>query len=114
MTDDMIKALAAVKGVMGIAFAWVDPTPEKTTIDRFVEHICYVRDLVGIDYVGIATHYNGKADNSYIVSTASQFVLVTQSMLNHGLSEEEILKVWGGNFLRILRSTIDWNLSKKK
>jgi len=34
-------------------------------------------------------------------------VHLTRSMLAHGLSEDEIRKVWGGNFLRLMQKNID-------
>jgi membrane dipeptidase len=37
----------------------------------------------------------------------SQLVKLTRAMMTYGLSEEEIQKVWGGNFLRLLRRNID-------
>jgi membrane dipeptidase len=105
MTDDQIKALKARGGVMGIIFAsmFLDPA----TIDRVVEHIIYVRDLVGIDTVGIGTDYDGTAKIVSGAEEVSKLVNLTQCMLAHGLTEEEIQKVWGGNFLRILEQTID-------
>ena len=110
MTDDQIKALASVGGSMGIAFApqFIDIDREKATIDRFVEHICYVGDLVGLEYVSIGTDFDGLGrDTIPVVPDVSQLVHLTRSMMAHGLSEDEIMKVWGGNFLRILRKTID-------
>ncbi|MBN1292707.1 MAG: dipeptidase [Candidatus Latescibacteria bacterium] len=110
MTDDQIKALAAKGGVMGVAFApqFIHLEPEKATLDRFVEHICYVGDLVGIDYVAIGTDYDGLGRETIpIVPEVSQLVKLTRCMMEHGLTEEEIKKIWGGNFLRILKQTID-------
>jgi len=109
MTDDQIKALASTGGVMGIAFApqFIHPDSKQATIDRVVEHICYVRDLVGIDHVGIGTDFDGLGDTIPVVPEVSQLMHLTRSMLAYGLSEEEIKKVWGGNFLRILRQIID-------
>ncbi len=109
MTDDQIKALAAAGGAMGVAFApqFIDPDPEKATIDRLVDHICYVIDLVGIDYVAIGTDFDGLGATVPVVPEVSQLVHLTRSMLNHGLSVDEIHKVWGGNFLRILQEVID-------
>ena len=74
---------------------------KQATIDRFVEHICYVGDLVGIDYVGIGTDFDGTATT--IIPEVSQLVHLTRSMLAHSLSEDEIKKVCGGNFLRLMR-----------
>jgi len=110
MTDDQLKALASVGGAMGVAFApqFIDNDPEKGTIDRFTEHICYVADLVGIDHVAIGTDYDGLGRVIIpVVPEVSQLVHLTHSMMAYGLSEKEIKKVWGGNFLRILRKIID-------
>ncbi|HUT63128.1 MAG TPA: membrane dipeptidase, partial [Anaerolineae bacterium] len=104
-----IKELASAGGVMGSAFApqFIHPDSKLATIDRLVEHIGYVGDLVGIDYVGIGTDFDGLGDTTPVVPDVSQLVHLTRSMLSYGLSEEEIKKVWGGNFLRVLQRTID-------
>ncbi|MCE5250260.1 dipeptidase [bacterium] len=115
MTDDQIKALASAGGVMGIAFApqFIDPDPKKATIDRVVEHICYVGDLAGFDHVAIGTDYDGLGTTIPVVPEVSQLASLTRSMLSSGMSEEEIRKVWGGNFLRILQKTIDRSSAKR-
>jgi membrane dipeptidase len=108
MTDDQLKALAARGGVIGIIpyRGLLDTDPQKETIDRVVDHILYVADLVGIDTVGIGSDFDGGADISGI-SDGSQLVNLTRAMLARGLTEKEIQKIWGGNFLRVLRQTID-------
>jgi len=107
LTDDQIVALANAGGVMGVAFAPFFIHPEYPTIDRLVEHICYVADLVGIDHVAIGSDFDGLGSATPVVPEVSQLVQLTRSMLAHGLSEEEVRKVWGGNFLRLLQQTID-------
>ena len=108
LTDDQLKALSAKGGVIGIIpyHGLIDTDPQKETIDRLVDHILYVADLVGIDTVGIGSDFDGGADLSGI-SDGSQLVNLTRAMLARGLNEEEIEKIWGGNFLRVLRQTID-------
>jgi len=109
LTDDQIKALARAGGAMGIAFApaFIHPDPKRATIDRVVEHICYVADLVGIDHVGIGSDFDGLGSQVPVVPEMSQLVRLTQSMLAYGMSKEEIQKVWGGNFVRLLQKNID-------
>jgi membrane dipeptidase len=63
--------------------------------------------LVGIDYVGIGSDFDGLGKEIPVVPEVSQLVRLTHSMLAHGLSEVEIQKVWGGNFLRLLKKNID-------
>ena len=57
LTDDQIKALTAKGGVMGIVVlpGFIDADPQKATIDRVVDHILYVADLVGIATVGFGS-----------------------------------------------------------
>ena len=107
LTDDQIDALASAGGVMGIAFAPMFIHPDNPTIDRLVDHICYVADRVGIDHVGIGSDFDGLGDKTPVVPDVAQLVHLTRSMLAHGLSESEIQNVWGGNFLRLMQHTID-------
>jgi membrane dipeptidase len=109
LTDDQIKTLAAAGGAMGIAFApnFIHSDPQQATIDRVVEHICHVADLVGIDHVGIGSDFDGLGKTVPVVPEVSQLVHLTRSMMARGLSESEIRKVWGGNFLRLLQKNID-------
>ena len=108
LTDDQIKALASRGGVMGIVVlpGFIDADPEKATIDRIVDHILYVVDLVGIDTVGFGSDYDGFSAPP-IVPDVSQLVLLTQAMLARGMTEQEIRKFWGGNFLRVMKQNID-------
>jgi len=110
MTDDQIKALAAKDGVMGITFVpgFLDNDAAKVPniVDRFVDHICYVADLVGVDYVGIGSDFDGGMKKP-VISDVSQFVQITRGMMARGFSGEEIKKIWSGNFLRVMKKTID-------
>jgi membrane dipeptidase len=108
VTDDQIKALAANGGAMGIIFApqYLSADPAQGTIDTMVEHICHAIDLAGIDHVAIGSDYDGGV-KAPVIPDMSQLVNLTRSMMEHGLSEEEIKKIWGGNFLRVLQKNID-------
>lgn len=110
MTDDQLKALAAVGGVAGMTFVpqFLDDDPPKVPdmVERFVDHLCYVADLVGVDHVAIGSDFDGGVPQP-VVKDVSQLVLITRAMMARGFSEEEIRKIWHGNFLRIMRQTID-------
>ena len=110
MTDDQIKALAAKDGVMGITFVpeFLDNDARKhpNILDRYIDHICYVADLVGVDYVGVGSDFDGGIKKP-VISDVSQFVQITRGMMARGFSKEEIKKIWGGNFLRVMKKTID-------
>jgi membrane dipeptidase len=70
------------------------------TVADCVDHIDYVKNLVGIDYVGIGSDFDG-GGGLEDCADVSQFPNITAEMLEHGYTEEEIRKVWGGNFFRV-------------
>lgn len=72
------------------------------TVKDCVDHIDYVKDLVGIDYVGIGSDFDGGGGLDG-VADVSEFPNITAEMLKRGYSEEEITKVWGGDFFRVFK-----------
>lgn len=75
---------------------------ELPTVADYVDHIDYVKNLVGIDYVGIGSDFDGGGGLAGCADV-SQFPNITREMLKRGYTEEEIIKVWGSNFFRVFR-----------
>jgi len=101
LTDDEVKGVAKGGGVIGIGFwegAVCSLTPEAV-----VRAIGHVRDLVGIDHVGLGSDFDGSTTTGF---DASQIAAVTQALKEAGFSESDIRKVMGGNVLRVLRAGI--------
>ena len=42
-----------------------------------------------------------------VIADVSQFVEINRGMMARGFAEEEIRKIWHGNFLRVMKKTID-------
>ena len=76
---------------------------EQPTVADCVDHIDYVKNLVGIDYVGIGSDFDGGGGLDGCADV-SQFPNLTEEMLKRGYTEEEIQKVWGGNFFRVFKA----------
>ena len=53
ISDEQIKMIGQRRGVIGINAVLVSPRQEEATLDRYVDHIDHVRDLIGIDGVAI-------------------------------------------------------------
>lgn len=75
------------------------------TVADCVDHIDHVKKLVGIDYVGIGSDFDGGGGLADCADV-SQMPNITAEMLKRGYSEGEIAKVWGGNFLRVFAKVI--------
>ena len=76
------------------------------TVADCVDHIDHVKKLVGIDYVGIGSDFDGGGGLADCADV-SQMPNITAEMLKRGYTEEEIAKVWGGNFLRVFAKVIE-------
>lgn len=120
-TDEDMKWLAKNGGVIGIAGGGGAWKVAERTIDRIVDHIDYVRDRIGIDYVGIGLAiFEGHSPEFYSqfdlppeifgqwprppakgIESIELFANFTQKLVDRGYSEVDIEKVLGGNFLRV-------------
>ena len=78
---------------------------ELPTVADYVDHIDHVKNLVGINYVGIGSDFDG-GGGLKDCADVSEFPRITEEMLKRGYTEEEIDKVWGGNFLRVFSAVV--------
>lgn len=70
-------------------------------VARMVDHIDYVVDRIGVDHVGVGTDFNhGGGIVGFVEADSAQSV--TAELVARGYTAEEINKIWGGNFLRVL------------
>jgi len=133
ITDDQIKAAAALDGVIGITvwspMAYSTPG-QQPTLDDYLNRIDYVVDLVGIDHVGIGTdifeghgsilwrattkrrypEVVGKFDrhNIHVKGFESHLEIrnVAYGLKSRGYSDVDIRKVLGENFLRVFSKSL--------
>jgi len=110
LTDEQIKAIAEAGGVVHICLytgfiregSGGKGIPEGTLSDA-IRHINHVVGLVGVEHVGIGSDFDGgggiiglEADNN--------LMQITVKLLERGYTEEEIAKIWSGNFLRVMKA----------
>jgi membrane dipeptidase len=72
------------------------------TVKDLVDHIDHVVQVIGIDYVGIGTDFDGGGGVDGCRS-ASDIKNITTELLRRGYSKSEIKKIWGGNLMRVFR-----------
>lgn len=79
---------------------------ERAKVKDLVDHIDHVVKLVGVDYVGIGTDFDGGGELDGC-EEVSQMPCITKELLRRGYSEEEIRKIWGGNLMRVFRRVVE-------
>jgi len=78
-------------------------TENMPTVKDLVDHIDHVKRLVGVDYVGIGSDFDG-GGGLRDCADVGQFPTITLELLRRGYTESEIRKIWGGNLLRVFRA----------
>jgi membrane dipeptidase len=76
-----------------------------STLPQVLDHIDYVVNLVGIDYVGIGSDYDGVGDSLPIgLKDVSTFPNLVQGLMDRGYSDADIKKILSANVLRVWRA----------
>lgn len=105
LTDAEIKGIAAKGGFIGLATGryFLSTLPKKdVNIKHIVDHIDYIKDLVGAEYIGIGTDFDG-GGGTVGLEDVSKMKELTKEMIRRGYSDQEIECFWGANFLRVFR-----------
>ncbi|NHJ49560.1 MAG: membrane dipeptidase [Asgard group archaeon] len=84
---------------------WTKIKPETVDFELLIDHIDYIVKLVGPDYVGIGSDYGGTFAPKGL-ETAAQYQNITAELIKRGYSEEDIIKVLGGNLIRIMEKVL--------
>lgn len=104
LTDDQLKAIAGQGGVMQLCLykGFINEEAEKASVSDAIRHINHMVDLIGVEHVGIGSDFDG--DGELIGCRASnELINITMHLLKEGYSETDISRIWGGNFLRVMR-----------
>jgi membrane dipeptidase len=80
-----------------------DNPVKQAEVSDLVDHIDHVVKLVGVDYVGLGSDFEGVGDNSLPsgLENVSKYPNIIYELLKRGYSEEDIKKIAGGNLLRV-------------
>jgi membrane dipeptidase len=76
----------------------------KTPFSLVIDHIEYVIKLVGIDYVGIGSDFDGIILTPQQLDDVSTYPLITKALVEKGYSKKDIYKILGENLLRVLKA----------
>ena len=97
-----MRALAAKGGVAQttIYHGFLKKEGEATILD-VMDHLNHAIDVMGIDHVGLGTDFDGDGGVRGLADS-SELINFTRQLLARRYSEEDIQKIWGGNFMRVM------------
>ena len=79
-----------------------NPAP-RATLNQVADHIDHIRELAGIDHIGIGSDFDGIKSVPVGLEDVSTYPALTAELLRREYSEEDVLKILGRNVLRVMR-----------
>lgn len=83
-------------------------------VQKVADHIDYIKNLVGIDYIGLGSDFDGVGDSLPTgLKDVSMYPNLIAELLKRGYTEEEIEKICSGNIFRVWRAVEEYAASQK-
>lgn len=104
LKDDQIKCIADAKGVIGVCFYRDFLTKNsKANVKDIVNHIEHIVNLVGIDYVGFGSDFDGIDKNAEPIGIngPDDVYKIIKELKNRGYTDKDIDKISSQNFIRV-------------
>lgn len=107
LTDDQLRALARKGGVCQITLyeGFVSENPKEADIIKAIDHLNHAVKIMGIDHVGLGTDFDGDGGIPGL-KNSSEMILFTRQLLKNRYSDEDIEKIWGGNWIRLIDNNL--------
>jgi membrane dipeptidase len=125
ISDEQIKMIGERRGVIGVNAVLVSPRKEESTLDRYIDHIEHIKNLIGIDGVAIGFDFfefiyrqwpdsarqelAAKFTTPHFIpdlSNHSHARNLTRRLIERGFSDMETEKILRGNWMRIFREIL--------
>lgn len=103
LTDKQMAAIAKNGGVVQICLVdlFINKNRAKASVMDAIKHIDHAVRVAGIDHVGIASDFDG-GGGLIGCNGSNDMINITVKLIERGYSDEDIAKLWGGNFLRVM------------
>ncbi len=107
MTDEMIIKLAEKGGVMGLNLGpeFLKEGSTDSLVEDMVRHILHIREIAGSDVIALGSDFDGVHGNMEVAGP-QDWPKLEKALLEAGLTEEELDKMWFKNAERVLRAVL--------
>jgi membrane dipeptidase len=111
LTDKQARGIAQGGGLIGVTFVPPFVDPRKASLERLLDHIEHLLNVVGENHVGLGSDFDGfgfgdPKGQFHDLPDVSTMPRLTAGMLRRGLSERVVEKVLGGNFVRVFEEVV--------
>lgn len=81
-----------------------EAAPMRPPLSMLIDHIDYIVKLVGVDYAGLGSDFDGINLTPQHLDDVASYPLITEALVEKGYSRNDIGKILGGNLLRVLKA----------
>lgn len=85
----------------------VEAAAIRPPLSLLIDHIDYIVKLVGADYVGLGSDFDGIDSAPLGLEGVQDFPKITEALLKRGYSKKDVEKILGGNFLRVFKANVN-------
>jgi membrane dipeptidase len=104
---DSLAALKKPEYLIGVYFSKKyrdDFELMRPPLSLLFDHIDYIVKLVGVDYVGLGSDFDGIDSSPKGLDGVEDYPKITEGLLKRGYNKKDIKKILGGNFLRVFKA----------
>jgi len=80
--------------------------PYRPSLAQLIDHIDYIVKMVGDDYVGIGSDFDGVTSLPMQMDDVTCYPLITKELIKRGYTKKSIRKILGGNVLRVMKANL--------
>jgi membrane dipeptidase len=108
LSDAQLKALGDKQGIIGINFYphFLGENYNKITVGDVIKHLEHAVSIAGIDHVGLGSDFDGIDQVPQNLEDVTKLPCLINKLLQFGWKEEEVKKIIGGNYLRVLEQVL--------
>lgn len=106
LDDQQLRLLAEHEGVVCVTFCpeFLVPNGSNSSIQSVADHIDYIRNLIGIDHIGIGSDFDGIDEVPEGLEDVSKLPALVELLCGRGYTQNDLGKLFGGNVLRVLEN----------
>ncbi len=106
LSDDQLRALRDIDGVIGMSCCPDFVDPGHASIDKLLDHFVHVAETAGIEHLGIGADFDGIQDVITGLEDVTGLPRLVEGLSKRGFNREEINKITHKNFIRVLEKVL--------
>ncbi|MCZ6572500.1 MAG: membrane dipeptidase [Planctomycetota bacterium] len=109
LTDEHLKGIAKLGGVVGLVFYSGILGEGRATLDDLMRHLMHMLEVCGADHVGLGSDLDGGFGREELptgIRSAADFPCIADALAERGVDEADVDKICGGNWRRVLTAVM--------